>query len=127
MGENKTINKQKNNREMKIAFTAAGTDWDAMIDPRFGRTEYIVVYDEETGKLTVIDNSAVKNEAHGAGTATSKRIFDLKPDVLITGNGPGDNASNALKHLEMKIFVGAQDLTLKQALEKYKSGSLKEF
>ena len=24
---------------MKIAFTAAGKDWDAMIDPRFGRTD----------------------------------------------------------------------------------------
>ena len=30
---------------MKIAFTAVGKDWDAIIDPRFGRTEYIVVFD----------------------------------------------------------------------------------
>lgn len=110
---------------MKIAFTAAGKDWDAMIDPRFGRTEYIVVYDDSSNELSVIDNNAVKNEAHGAGTATSQRIFELNPDVLITGNGPGDNAAKALEQMEIKIFVGAQNLTLKQALEQYRSGNLK--
>ena len=110
---------------MKIAFTAAGKDWDAMIDPRFGRTEYIVVFDEATDKLSVIDNSAVKNEAHGAGTATSQKIFELNPDVLITGNGPGNNAAKALEQMEMKTFVGAQDLTLKQALVQYREGKLK--
>ncbi len=112
---------------MKIAFTAAGKDWDAMIDPRFGRTEYIVVFDETTNELSVINNSAVKNEAHGAGTATSQKIFELNPDILITGNGPGDNAAKALEQMEMKIFVGAQDLTLKQAYDKYKKGELKGF
>ena len=110
---------------MKIAFTAAGKDWDAMIDPRFGRTEYIVVFDEATDKLSVIDNSSVKNEAHGAGTATSQKIFELNPDVLITGNGPGNNAAKALEQMEMKTFVGAQDLTLKQALVQYREGKLK--
>ena len=110
---------------MKIAFTAAGKDWDAMIDPRFGRTEYIVVYDDVTDELSVIDNSEVKNEAHGAGTATSQKIYELSPDVLITGNGPGDNAAIALEKMNMKIFIGAQDLTLQQALEKYRNGELK--
>jgi LysM repeat protein len=28
---------------MKIAFTAAGTTWESLIDPRFGRTEFIVI------------------------------------------------------------------------------------
>ncbi len=112
---------------MKIAFTATGKDWGAMIDPRFGRTEYIVVYNESTEELSVIDNSAVKNEAHGAGTATSQKIFELSPNVLITGNGPGDNAAIALEKMDMKIFVGAQDLTIKQAYELYKKGDLKEF
>ena len=111
---------------MKIAFTATGTNWDSMIDPRFGRTEFIVLHDEDTTELSIVDNSAVKDEAHGAGTATSQRIFELKPDVLITGNGPGDTAAKALSHMKMRIYVGAQDLTLKQAYEKYKSGELKE-
>jgi len=32
---------------MKIAFTTKGTHWQSMIDPRFGRTDYIGLYDEE--------------------------------------------------------------------------------
>ncbi len=111
---------------MKIAFTSAGITWDSMIDPRFGRTEYIVIYDEDRKELTAVDNSSVKNEAHGAGTATSQRIFDLKPDVLITGNGPGENAATALKHLSMKILVNAHGMTLKQAYDQYQNGGLKE-
>ncbi|MDX9855113.1 MAG: NifB/NifX family molybdenum-iron cluster-binding protein [Tenuifilaceae bacterium] len=111
---------------MKIAFTAAGTTWDSQIDSRFGRTEFIVILNEETQQLEVIDNSAVKNEAHGAGTATAQKMYELKPDVLITGNGPGDTAATALKNLNMKIFVDAHNLTLQQAYNSYKSGSLKQ-
>lgn len=111
---------------MKIAFTSLGTTWDSLIDPRFGRTENIVLYDEESKELTAVDNSKVKKEAHGAGTATAQKIFELKPEVLITGNGPGENAANALKHIKMKIFVDAHGLTIRQAYDNYKSGNLKE-
>jgi predicted Fe-Mo cluster-binding NifX family protein len=111
---------------MKIAFTAIRTTWDSLIDPRFGRTEFIVIYDEESQELSSFDISAVKNEAHGAGTATALKIFEMKPDVLITGNGPGGNASAALKHLKMKIFADAHGMTLREAYENYKNGKLRE-
>jgi predicted Fe-Mo cluster-binding NifX family protein len=111
---------------MRIAFTSTGTTWDSMIDPRFGRTEFIVLYDEETKELTTYDNSAIKEEAHGAGTATVQKLYDMKPDVLITGNGPGENAATALKHLNIQIFVNAQNMTLQQAYENYKTGNLKK-
>jgi len=109
---------------MKIAFTSAGKAWDSMIDPRFGRTEFFVIYDEETEEITTVDNSAVKNDAHGAGTATAQKIFEIKPDVLITGNGPGENAATALKQLDMKIFVNAHNMTIKEAYDNYKNGKL---
>ncbi len=104
---------------MRIAFTSEGTSWDSLIDPRFGRTESIVLFDEESKELTSVDNSEVKNEAHGAGTATAQMIFELKPDVLITGNGPGENAAKALKHIKMKIFIDAHGLTIRQAYDNY--------
>jgi len=109
---------------MKIAFTSTGTSWDSKIDSRFGRTEFFIIYDEETQEFQSVDNSAVKNEAHGAGTATAQKIFELKPDVLITGNGPGENAATALKQINMRIFVNAHNLTVKEAYEGYKKGEL---
>lgn len=111
---------------MKIAFTSTGITWESLMDARFGRTEYFIVFDEASQETTVIDNSAVKNEAHGAGTATAQKIFEIKPDVLITGNGPGENAATALKKIDMKIFVDAHDITIKEAYERYKNGKLKE-
>lgn len=111
---------------MRIAFTSKGKEWASIMDPRFGRTEYIVVYDEDNQELTAVDNSAVKNVAHGAGTATAQTIFELNPDVLITGNGPGETATKALNHLKMKIFADAHEMTIKQAYEYYKSGKLRE-
>ena len=112
---------------MKIAFTTKGTDWDSMMDPRFGRTEFLLVFDEEKNELTNFDNRAIANEAHGAGPQTAQKLFELNPDVLITGNGPGGNAAIVLEKAGMKIFTGAGDMTVKEANESYKQGELKEF
>jgi len=111
---------------MKIAFTAKGTAWDSMMDPRFGRTLFIVLYDDESKTLISFDNGAVENEAHGAGTATAQKIFELGPNVLITGNGPGSHAVQVLKKINMRIFTEAHNMTIKQAFEKYKNGELNE-
>lgn len=111
---------------MKIAFTAKGTEWDSKMDPRFGRTEYIVVFDEEKDELSVADNREIINTAHGAGPQTAQKLFDLSPDVLITGNGPGGNAATVLKSADLKIFIGAGNMTLKEAYDSYKKNELKE-
>jgi predicted Fe-Mo cluster-binding NifX family protein len=111
---------------MKIAFTATGPDWDSKIDSRFGRAAYLVFLDEDTHELTSMDNRAVNNEAHGAGAATAQKIFDYEPDVMITGNGPGETASIALKRLNMKIYVDAHNLTLKEAYQLYREGRLRQ-
>ena len=111
---------------MKIAFTSAGMTWESMMDPRFGRTAYILLYDEEKNQLTNYDNSAVKNEAHGAGPRTAQKLFDLKPDILITGNGPGGNAATVLKKMKLKIYTGAGEMSVKEALSAYQNGALIE-
>ncbi len=111
---------------MKIAFTSTGKTMKSQIDPRFGRTEYFIIYDDATNNFEVIDNSAVKNDAHGAGTATSQKIFEIKPDVLITGNGPGETAAKALKSLDMRIFIGAADSTIAEAYQNFKDNKLTE-
>lgn len=112
---------------MKIAFTAKGSDWESQIDPRFGRTEFIVLYDEETDSINSIDNSAIQQEAHGAGPQTAQKLFELKPDILITGNGPGGNAATVLEKAGLKIYMGAGEMTIREAYETYKKGELKAF
>jgi predicted Fe-Mo cluster-binding NifX family protein len=112
---------------MKIAFTTKGTEWDSDMDPRFGRTEYILVYDDETKEFISYDNRDIENEAHGAGPKTSQQLFEMGPQVLITGNGPGGNAATVLEKAGIKIFIGAGEMTVKEAYEAFQNSTLKEF
>ena len=112
---------------MKIAFTTKGTEWDSMMDPRFGRTEFILVYDDKSEEFTHHDNNSVSDHAHGAGPKTAQTLFDFDPDVLITGNGPGGNAATVLKKAGIDIYVGAGDMRVREAWEAYKNGKLKKF
>ncbi len=109
---------------MKIAFTSKGNGWDDMIDSRFGRTEYLVILDEDTGELTAYDNRAVKSVVHGAGPQTAQKLSELGADVLITGNGPGGNALSILNRMDLDIFFGAGDMTIRKAYQAYKNNML---
>ena len=112
---------------MKIAFTAQGTTWDCMIEARFGRTDYLLVWDESTQTLESFDNNEGKNEAHGAGPKMAKILLDLKADVLITGNGPGENANAVLSKSGVKMYVGASDMSVEEAYKAYQAGTLRLF
>jgi predicted Fe-Mo cluster-binding NifX family protein len=112
---------------MKIIFTAEGTDWDSKINPRFGRTEWFVVYDEETQELSNYDNSEVKDQAHGAGPKAAQKIFELGGEVLITGNGPGSNAASIVEKAGITCYIGAGEMNLKEAYDAYKNNQLKKF
>jgi predicted Fe-Mo cluster-binding NifX family protein len=111
---------------MKIAFTTKGTSWDDQIDPRFGRTDYILVYDEDTDTLNHYDNRDIANQGHGAGPQTAQKLFDMQPDILITGNGPGGNAATVLQKTTLRIFTGAGELNVRDAYQAYQKGMLKE-
>lgn len=111
---------------MKIAFTTKGIKWDSMIDPRFGRTEYILIYDEENDSFANYDNREIANVGHGAGPKTAQKMFEFNPNILITGNGPGGNAADVLTKTGIKIFIGAGEMTVKDAYDAYKKGLLKE-
>ncbi|NOZ48184.1 MAG: dinitrogenase iron-molybdenum cofactor biosynthesis protein [Chlorobi bacterium] len=111
---------------MKIAFTTKGINWDSKIDPRFGRTEYILVYNEENNEFFNYDNREIEKEAHGAGPQTSQKLFELGAKILVTGNGPGGNAATVLEKAGIKTFVGAGEMTVKEAYEAYQENKLNE-
>ncbi len=112
---------------MKIAFTAGGSGWDSPIDPRFGRAEYILIYDDQTDELIALDNRDIEAVAHGAGTKTAKLLFEAKPDVLITGNGPGENAAIVLAQMPLKIYIGAKNKSVREAYEAFQKHELSEY
>ena len=58
---------------------------------------------------------------------TAQKLFELEPEVLITGNGPGGNAATVLNEAKIKIYIGAGNGTVKEAYENFKNGELKAF
>jgi predicted Fe-Mo cluster-binding NifX family protein len=112
---------------MKIAFTSKGADMDSSMDPRFGRSEYLLILDTNDNSVISFDNRAISKESHGAGPKTAQKIFDFGAQVLITGNGPGGNALSVLEKAGVEIYVGAGNMTVKEAFEAYSNKQLKTF
>ncbi len=115
-----------NTYTMKIAFTTKGSQWDSKMDPRFGRTEYFLIYDETADTLTAVNNKDTENEAHGAGPKAAQRLAEQKAKILITGNGPGGNAATVLQKLGVDCYINAGDMSVKEAYEAFKAGQLKK-
>jgi predicted Fe-Mo cluster-binding NifX family protein len=106
---------------MRIAVSANRPDLDADIDPRFGRCQYLVVFDTETMNFEAISNSGGMGSG-GAGIATAQLIAGKGVEAVLTGNC-GPNAYQALAGAGIKVFTGVSG-KVKDAIESYKSGKL---
>jgi predicted Fe-Mo cluster-binding NifX family protein len=108
---------------MRICVSASSSGLDAAVDSRFGRCPYFIIVDSETMEFDAIANDST-NAAHGAGIQAAQAVANMGVEVVITGN-VGPNAFNGLSATGIKIVTGASGI-VKEAIEKYKSGQLKE-
>ena len=106
---------------MNIAITATGPALDADIDPRFGRCQYFVIVDLETGQFEAIANSGTM-AGGGAGVATAQMIAGKGVEAVITGNC-GPNAYQVLSVVGIKVITGVAG-KVQVAIHGYKSGTL---
>ncbi len=111
---------------MKIALTSKGQKISDPIDPRFGRTDFLLICEDDK-VLEAIDNTACKDQAHGVGPLTAAKLEGKGVEVVITGNGPGGNAKRVLDQLGVKMFVGAAGMNGQEAIAAYQNDELKLF
>lgn len=109
---------------MKIAITAQGQDLSDQIDPRFGRSKWLILIDTDTDQFEVHDNELNLNASSGAGIQTAQNVASLGAEAVITGN-VGPNAFKTLGAAGVKIFL-AEKQTVQQAIDSCKAGELKE-
>jgi len=112
---------------MKIAITAQGKTLQDKVDARFGRCPFFVIYDTKTQEIQTVNNQDVENEAHGAGPRTVQRLSEYECNAIITGNGPGGNASTLLSKMKIDVFTGAGDMIIENAIEAFKNNKLEKF
>jgi predicted DNA-binding protein (UPF0251 family)/predicted Fe-Mo cluster-binding NifX family protein len=114
-GERKTMH--------KIAVSSGGPDLDGPVDPRFGRAAGFVIVDPDTMASEYVDNAASQGMAQGAGIQAAELMTRHGVGVVLTGY-VGPKAFQALSAVGIKIGQNLEDLSVRQALEKYKNGQV---
>jgi predicted Fe-Mo cluster-binding NifX family protein len=109
--------------KMKICLSSAGRNLDAAVDQRFGRCQYFLIVDLDTMNVKAIPNDSTMSSG-GAGIQAAQIVTKERVDSVITGN-IGPNAFQILQAAGIKVFTGAEG-TIKDAIENYKNGTLRE-
>ena len=107
---------------MKIAVSSTGPRLDDTVHDLFGRCDFFVIVDTAS-----MESHAVKNPfadaVTGAGTASVQIIFDEGAKAVISGK-VGPNAYEVLTQGEINIFLSPPGVAVREAVTKYKDGSL---
>lgn len=106
---------------MKIAISATGQTVDSMLDKRFGRCQYFVIQDTETGEVETVENKGLISEG-GAGIAASQQLIDEGVSVIITGN-LGPNAFELIEKSGIDAYK-CEEMIIRDVLKKYGSDEL---
>lgn len=104
---------------MKICVTSEGKNLDSQVDPRFGRCQYFIFLDTDTGSLEAQSNEQSQLQG-GAGIQSAQAVVARGVKAVLTGN-VGPNAHQVLSAAGIKIFTGISGV-VKNAVENYKNG-----
>jgi len=107
----------------KIAVSSQGRSLDDQVDPRFGRAAYFIVVDPDTMSFEVLDNGDSRAMAQGAGIQAAEIVADSGAKVVLSGF-VGPKAFQALSAAGIKIGQGVDGVTVREAVERYKSGQV---
>lgn len=109
---------------MKVVITAGGKDLSSPVDQRFGRAQYLLLVDTETGEFEAHDNKLNMRSAQGAGIQTARNVAELGAEAVITGN-VGPNAFKTLSSVNVRIFLVKSGTAL-EAVNRFKADELDE-
>ncbi len=107
----------------KIAVSSEGPDLDSEVDPRFGRAAGFVVIDPDTMEFEYVDNGASQAMAQGAGIQTAELMTRHGVGVVLSGY-VGPKAFQALAAVGIRIGQNLENMTVRQALDKFKQGQV---
>lgn len=107
---------------MKVCITSTGRDISCQVDERFGRCQYFIIVDTDSGEEKILENRGAVSPG-GAGIAAAQQVVDQGVEYLITGH-VGPNAMEVLSAAGVKIYRGA-GMKGADAVESLKAGQLK--
>lgn len=108
---------------MKIALSATGQNKECLLDKRFGRCDYFIIYNTDTGEYKAIGNNGVSSGG-GAGIAAASQVIEENVSVIITGS-LGPNAYELVEKSGIKAY-SCEALPVFRVIEMFQKNQLSE-
>jgi len=108
---------------MKIAVSATDSTMDSQVDTRFGRCNYYVFVDTESGDVAVKENEAAMSGS-GAGIQAAQFVVEQGADAVISGH-LGPNAYQVLNAGGLELYQ-ASGMSIREAVDALEAGTLTE-
>lgn len=105
--------------EAKICLTAQSKEWDAQMDPRFGRAPYFLLLDPVNQQIEAVQNPYLQ-DAQGVGIRSAQLVVDKGVKVLLTGQ-VGPKADQVLRAAGVQIITGVTG-TVREAVQGFIQG-----
>ena len=96
---------------------------DSVICEHFGSAPLYAVYDAESGRLRIVNNS---NSGHVHGQCSPIDVFSRNSITAVLCKGIGARAIGKLKMLNIDVYVAEGLSTLTEALNSYKRGQMRK-
>lgn len=106
----------------KIAICASNDSPSALVDGRFGRCAYFMLWDEAQGSFEALRNSGPELN-QGAGTGAAQELLHRGAGILIC-NRIGPKAFAVMQKAGIKIYGTEEGLDLNMVLKQYQAGDL---
>ena len=102
-----------------FAVSSAGKTLKSYLDLRFGKCEYVVIYDEDAGSSLIVENP-YKNENH-SGIQLINFLKEKGISVIITGE-VGPMVSRLLEKEKMQLVLLPEDkIRVEEIIERLKN------
>lgn len=108
--------------EMKIAISSEGQDAASKVHALFGRCDFFVIADTQTGTVEAVVNDS-KESAAGAGTACVQTLITMDVRAVICAQA-GPNAHEALSGAGIDLFTAPPGLSVQEAIDRFQQASL---
>lgn len=88
---------------MKVAITSTGNTLESLLDERFGRCSYFVIYDTESKSTEFVPNPN-KEAANGAGPASVQVVASRNVGKIVSGEF-GMKIKSLVDSLKIQMIV----------------------
>ncbi|MEA3422726.1 MAG: NifB/NifX family molybdenum-iron cluster-binding protein [Bacillota bacterium] len=108
---------------MKILLSSQGENKESLVDQRFGRAAYYVIYDDQTNEYSSVENQG-KFENSGAGVKASQFVLEQNVDCVIT-TSLGPKSFMIIQDAGLKGYKNIEG-TVEENIKAYKENKLEE-